>query len=73
MGKGICWSKSPNPTIEDYKTTNTSKVIKKDFSDHEMQIKIYALLRFKKYNIITRKGKLYYLMKDHIMKDVLNL
>lgn len=51
--------------IEDYKTTSASKVIKKDFSDHEMQIKIYALLRFKKYNIITRKGKLYYLMKDY--------
>lgn len=50
--------------IDDYKTTSTSKVSKKDFSDHELQIKIYALLRFKKYGIITRKGKLFYLMKD---------
>lgn len=50
--------------IEDYKTCSVSKVTKKDFSDHELQIKLYAYLRFKKYNIITRKGKLYYLMKD---------
>ena len=50
--------------IEDYKTSSTSKVIKKDFKDHEMQIKIYALMRFKKEGIITRKGTLYYLMKD---------
>lgn len=50
--------------IQDYKTCTSSKVSKKDFSDHEMQIKIYALMRFKKYGVITRKGKLFYLIKD---------
>lgn len=50
--------------IDDYKTCSVSKVSKKDFSDHETQIKLYALLRFKRDGIITRKGKLFYLMKD---------
>ena len=51
--------------IEDYKTTSVSKVMKKDFKEHENQILIYALLRFKKFGVITRRGKLYYLMKDY--------
>lgn len=51
-------------TIEDYKTTSVSKVSKKDFKEHELQIKIYAWMRFQFDGIITRKGKLYYLMKD---------
>lgn len=51
-------------TISDYKTCTSTKVSKKDFNDHELQIKIYALLRFKKFGIITRNGILYYLIKD---------
>lgn len=50
--------------IEDYKTCSVSKITKQDFSEHELQIKLYAFLRFKKTGIITRKGTLYYLMKD---------
>ena len=48
-------------TISDYKTATTSK---KDFTDYEDQIKAYALLRFKKYGVITRKGIAYVLFKD---------
>ena len=51
-------------SIDDYKTCSVTKVMKKDFDNNEDQIKIYAWMRFLKDGIITRKGKLYYLMKD---------
>lgn len=51
-------------TIEDYKTATTSKVSKKDFGDYQDQVLAYALLRFIKYKVITRHGKIKILMKD---------
>ena len=47
--------------IGDYKTATTSK---KDFKDYEDQILMYALLRYKKTGVITKKGVVYVLFKD---------
>ena len=50
--------------IEDYKTCSVSKYTKQDFDDYKMQVYAYAYMRMIKFGIISRKGKIYMLMKD---------
>lgn len=51
-------------TIIDYKTTNCSKINRKDFEDWRMQGLIYAYLVYRKTGIIMRKLKFIALLKD---------
>ena len=55
---------SDDDVIGDYKSISVSKVIKKDFADYEMQLKIYAYMFYRIYDKRIKECKLHCILKD---------